>query len=346
MGETLISISPRDGRGMAQVDALLAREGIRRDANLEYTCGILDENGRLIATGSCFKNTLRCFAVDSSRQGEGLLGRIATHLMEWQSEQGRYRLFVCTKCQSARFFQDIGFHEIARVDGALSFLENRREAFGRYCATLAKTRREGKSAAIVMNANPFTLGHRALVERAAAENDWVHLFVLSEEAGPIPFSVRRMLVTEGVSDLPNVICHPSGPYIISSLTFPSYFFRDEEDVIRGHARLDLELFKSFAGALGVTARYVGEEPASRTTALYNRIMAEELPAAGIRCVVVPRRTHDGRAISASDVRRAIREDRLADIRDLVPDATWNYFSSPRSRVVVEMIRNSGPETHD
>ena len=77
------------------------------------------------------------------------------------------------------------------------------------------------------------------VERAAKENDTVHLFVLSEDASLVPFKMRWKLVTEGVADLPNVVCHPSGPYIISSATFPSYFLRDEETVIEGHARLDL-----------------------------------------------------------------------------------------------------------
>ena len=345
MGDTLTSISPRDSRAWKQMEALLEREGIRRDANLDYTCGIFDEDYRLVATGSSFGNTLRCFAVDRSRQGEGLLNQIVTHLMEHQAEQGRFHLFVYTKCQSAKFFRDIGFHEIARVEDTLSFLENRRNGFKNYCAELEKSRRDGRSAVIVMNANPFTLGHRYLVERAAAENEWVHLFVLSEEAGPIPFSVRWKLVTEGVADIPNVICHRSGPYIISSATFPSYFLRDEEAVIRGHAQLDLALFQSIAGALGATSRYVGEEPSSLVTGLYNRVMAERLPAMGIRCEIISRREQDGVAISASTVRQAIHDDKLADVRDLVPASTWNYFHSPEASPVIEAIRRSDSVIH-
>ena len=344
MGDTLASISPRD-RAWKQVERLLEQEGIRRDANLDYTCGIFDEDYRLVATGSSFGSTLRCFAVDKSRQGEGLLNQIVTHLMDHQAERGRFHLFVYTKCQSAKFFADIGFHEIARVEGTLSFLENRRNGFRDYCAELERFRRDGRSAAIVMNANPFTLGHRYLVERAAAENEWVHLFVLSEDAGPIPAGVRWKLVTEGVADLPNVICHRSGPYIISSATFPSYFLRDEEAVIRGHAQLDLALFRSIAGAVGATARYVGEEPSSLVTGIYNQVMAEELPAAGIRCEIIPRRAQDGAAISASTVRQAIHVDRMEDIRGLVPDATWNFFQSPEAAPVIQAIRNSGSVIH-
>ena len=345
MSDTLSAISPRDTRAFRQVDALLEQEGIRRDGNLDYTCGIFDDDYRLVATGSCFGSTLRCFAVDKSRQGEGLLNQVVTHLMEYQAERGLFHLFVYTKCQSANFFKDLGFSEIARVEDTLSFMENRRGGFESFCKRLAKQRREGKSAAIVMNANPFTLGHRYLAERAAGENDTVHLFVLSEDASLVPFSVRKRLVQEGVADLENVIVHESGPYMISAATFPSYFLKDEESVILGHARLDLALFGSIARSLGVSARYVGEEPTSVVTGLYNKVMALELPKQGLDCVIVPRREQDGAAISASTVRKAIHDGCLEEIRGLVPESTWAYFSSPEAEPVIRAIRGSENTIH-
>ena len=196
MGDTLTAVSPRDARAQKQVDALLEREGIRRDGNLDYTCGLFDDDWRLIATGSCFGNTIRCLAVDRERQGEGLLNQILTHLTEVQAQRGNTHLFLYTKPRSAKFFGDLGFFEIARLEN-LVFMENRRRGFDSYRAALEKTRQEGSSAAIVMNANPFTLGHLHLVERAAAENDSLHLFILSQEASPIPFAVRKRLVQEG-----------------------------------------------------------------------------------------------------------------------------------------------------
>lgn len=345
MSDSISAISPRDSRAMRQVDALLEQEGIRRDGNLDYTCGIFDDDDRLVATGSCFKNTLRCFAVDKSRQGEGLMNQVVGHLMEREAEQGVFHLFVYTKCQSANFFKDLGFSEIARVDGTLSFLENRRGGFESFCARLEKSRRPGKSAAIVMNANPFTLGHRYLVERAAAENDTVHLFVLSEDASLVPFSVRYRLVREGVADLKNVVCHESGPYMISAATFPSYFLKDREAVILGHARLDLSLFGSIAKSLGVTVRYVGEEPNSLVTNLYNQVMASELPRQGIACAVIPRRELNGSAISASTVRRLIHDGQIEEMRGLVPESTWAYFSSPEAEPVIRAIRASSQVVH-
>lgn len=345
MSDTLEMIQAWDEAAWKQVDALLEQEGISRDANLEYTCGLFDEDRHLAATGSVFGNTLRCFAVDGSRQGEGLLNQVVSHLMNYQAERGLFHLFVYTKVKSAKFFRDLGFYEIAQVEGTLSFLENRPRGFRDYCAGLAKSRREGKSAAIVMNANPFTLGHRYLVERAAAENDTVHLFVLSEDASLVPFAVRWKLVTEGTAGLSNVICHKSGPYIISSATFPSYFLQDQEAVILGHARLDLQLFGSIAQALGITTRYVGEEPTSQVTGLYNQVMSAELPKAGIRCVVVPRLEKGEGAVSASTVRKLIHDGDLECIRPLVPESTWAYFTSPEAAPVVRAIRESSQTVH-
>ena len=338
MADWLSFISPADARSMAKVERLLEREGIRRDRNLDYFCGIFDDEGDLIATGSCFKNTIRCLAVSGEHQGEGLLNRVVGHLMEEQSRRGNTRVFLCTKCQSVRFFADLGFYEIARVDGQLVFMENRRTGFSDYCANLAKTRRPGVSAAVVMHANPFTNGHLRLAERAAAENDTVHLFVLSEESGPIPFAVRKKLVTEGVAHLSNVIVHDSGPYIISAATFPSYFLRDEETVARAHARLDVAVFGRIAGALNITRRYVGEERASGVTACYNAVMAEELPGLGVECRIVPRLASSGRVISASTVRQAIHDGALDAVLDMLPPATARYFTSPEAEPVIAAIR--------
>ena len=337
MGDTLTTISPRDVRGQRQVDALLEQEGIRRDGNLDYTCGLFDSSWRLAATGSCFGNTIRCLAVDRVRQGEGLLNQIISHLMEVQTQRGNTHLFLYTKPQSARFFGDLGFYEIVQAEGVV-FMENRRRGFSDYCAALERTRKEGTSAAIVMNANPFTLGHLHLVERAAAENNAVHLFVLSEEAGPIPFAVRRRLVREGTAHLSNVICHDSGPYIISGATFPSYFLKDGDTVIRAHAALDLAVFGRIAPCLNLTRRYVGEERTSHVTALYNEEMIRRLPELGIECRVVPRLERDGQPVSASTVRQAIHDGRLEDIRPLIPGAAWDYFTSPEAGAVIAAIQ--------
>lgn len=336
-------ISPRSARAQKQVDALLEREGIRRDRNLDYTCGVYDDDGALIATGSSFGSTLRCFAVSDEHRGEGLLNEVVSHLLERQYARGCSHIFLYTKPESARFFSDLGFSEVARAERAV-FMENRRGGFASYCAGLTKTP-AGKTAAIVMNANPFTLGHRYLVEKAAAENDFVHLFVLSEEAGPIPFAVRRQLVKDGVADLPNVVLHDSGPYIISSATFPSYFLKDGDDAIRAQAMLDVSVFGNIAASLGVTRRYVGDEPTSRVTSLYNEVMAARLPELGVDCTIVPRREAGGRVVSASAVRQAIHDGALDTVADMLPESTYRYFASSEAARVVQAIRAMDDPKH-
>ncbi len=337
MAVSLSEISPRDTRTQAQMDALLEQEGIRRDRNLDYSCGVFDD-GELIACGSSFHNTLRCLAVSSDHRGEGLMNQVVSHLMERQVNLGNSHVFLYTKIKNERIFKDLGFYEIARVDGSLVFLENRRDGFARYLRSLEKTKREGKCAAVVMNANPFTLGHRYLIETAARENDFVHLFLLREEAGPIPFAVRKMLVQAGIADLGNVIFHESGPYIISSATFPSYFLRDEDEAILAHARLDLAVFEKIAAALNLSARYVGEEKSSHVTALYNRSMAELLPRMGLAFREIPRLAADGETVSASTVRQAIHDGQLENYRQLLPQTTYDYFISDAAAPVVAAIR--------
>ena len=346
MSEYAISqVYPTDKQTLAQIDALLQKEGIRRDGNLDYICAMFDENYKVIGTGSCFGNTLRCFAVSSDHQGEGLLNQIITHLIEVQYARGNLHLFLYTKVKSAKFFGDLGFYEIARVEDTLVFMENRRDGFGSYLRNLEKTKTGGKSAALVMNANPFTLGHQYLVETAAAACDTLHLFVVSEDASLVPFAVRKRLVAEGVAHLPNVILHDSGPYIISNATFPSYFLKDEAAVISGHARLDLAVFTKIAKALNITARYVGEEPTSQVTGLYNQIMAEQLPRSGIDCIIVPRKEVNGKAISASTVRQCLQAEEWATLETLLPQTSLDYFRSPEARIIVDRIRKAENVVH-
>lgn len=345
MAYSISRVSSSDQRALRQVDTLLQQEGIQRDGNLDYIAAMFDEDYHVIATGSCFGNTLRCFAVSHEHQGEGLLNQIITHLIEVQHERGNFSLFLYTKIGSAKFFGDLGFHEIARVDGTLVFMENRRDGFNNYLKRLGKTRTEGSSAALVMNANPFTLGHQYLAETAAAACDTLHLFVVSEDASLVPFSVRRELVRAGTAHLKNVVLHDSGPYIISSATFPSYFLKDESAVIEGHARLDLEIFKQIAAVLNITARFVGEEPSSQVTGLYNQIMAEELPKAGIECHIIPRKTEGGQAISASTVRKALQDGDMDAFRRLVPETTAAWFGSLEAAPVLARIRSAGNVIH-
>lgn len=360
MSEYAISqIYPSDRRANTQINELLLAEGIRRDANLDYTCGMYDEEMNIIATGSCFGNTLRCMAVSNAHQGEGLMNQIVTHLISVQFERGNTHLFLYTKCNSAKFFGDLGFYEIARIDGQIVFMENRKTGFTSYLEKLKKETEQSevfrqfscndsaktKIAALVMNANPFTLGHQYLVEKAASENDILHLFIVSEDQSLVPFSVRKKLVLEGTAHLKNIIYHESGPYIISNATFPSYFQKDADAVMESHANLDLTIFVRITQALGINCRYVGEEPNSQVTGIYNEIMAKKLPENQIACKIIPRKEANDSVISASTVRTALKCDKIDLLKTLVPETTFRYFQSAEAAPVIEKIKAAQNVVH-
>lgn len=343
---TTSQIYPRDTRMNQKLDTLLAAEGIRRDANLDYTCGIFDDEYTLLATGSCFANTLRCLVVDSAHQGEGLMNEVVTHLVQIQISRGNAHLFLYTKCDSAKFFSDLGFYKIVEVNHQLVFMENRRSGFADYLNLLRPFKKESpRIAALVMNANPFSLGHLYLVEKAAAENDLLHLFIVSEDSSLVPFAVRKKLIMAGTAHIKNICYHDSGPYIISNATFPSYFQKDDDAVVEGHALLDLTIFKEIAYTLGISCRYVGEEPNSQVTNTYNQIMKTRLPEFGITCVEVPRKTYDADVISASSIRQAIKENNFGLLKELVPETTLQYFQSSEALPVIEKIRQTENVRH-
>lgn len=348
-------ISYSDKTAVQDIISLLQSEGIRLDANLDYTCAMYDDEMNIIATGSCFGNTLRCLAVSSTHQGEGLMNQIISHLIEVQINRGNTHLFLYTKCSSAKFFGDLGFYEIAKINEQIVFMENRKTGFQNYLKKLENESQEKindifptvantdtsfcpKVGTIIMNANPFTLGHQYLVEKASRETDLLHLFIVSEEASLIPFSIRRQLVMAGTAHLKNICYHDSGPYIISNATFPSYFQRNEAAVIESHAMLDLTVFTKIAGTLGINCRYVGEEPTSLVTGIYNQIMSEKLPENDIQCVILPRKKIHEKAISASSVRQAIKENDMDTLKNLVPESTLQYFQSPEAKEIIKKIQ--------
>lgn len=334
-------IWPGDSRSRAQAEALLIQEGISLDRHLDYTLGLY-EGDQLLATGSFYRNTLRCLAVDSAYQGEGLMATLVSQLSQELFSRGISELFMYTKKTAARTFTMLGFYEIASVDEVV-FLENRRNGFMNYLESLERPElpQGARAGAIVMNANPFSLGHQYLAEQAAACCQALHLFMVSEDISLFPYTAREQLIRAGTAHIPHIYYHPTGPYLVSSATFPSYFIRESEALTLAQARMDASVFGRIARALSITDRYVGEEPFSPSTALYNQAMAERLPLNGVQLHIIPRRVDAGRTpISATRVRAAMKAGDLEAIRHLVPQTTYDFLCGREGQDLARKLRES------
>ncbi len=325
-----------DEKAKAAAGALLARAGLLLEDNLERTLGVYDQSGQLVATGSALGSTLRCLAVDSAHQGEGLMARLISKLTEDLFLEGVSHLFVYASPQSEEKLLELGFYPIARVPGALVFMENRREGFLGYLKSLGEKAAAEPAGAVILNANPFTRGHRYLVEKAANQCGALHLFVVSEDLSFFPFEVRRRLVKAGTSGIQNIIYHDTGSYLISRAVFPAYFLKEEAAVTRAQAALDAQIFAQVARRLNITRRFVGEEPFSPATHLYNQEMAARLPGEGIMLQVI-RRLDDpgGTPLSATRVRQALKAGDEKALTDLLPKTTLAYLKSEEGQALIK-----------
>lgn len=309
-----------------RVRDFLSAQGLRYEPG-DFTAVVRDTDGSVVATGSLAGRVLKCIAVDERLRGEGLTAPVMTALRSRAFAQGLRRLFLFTKPQNQGMFRDFGFYPISHTSDML-LMENTRNGISDFVASLDRGPQGGVHGAVVANCNPFTLGHRYLIERAAASCDVLHLFILSEDKSAVPADVRFALVRQGVSDLKNVLVHPTSDYLISSVTFPTYFLKDEQKAGEAAGRLDLTIFCDyFVPALSITRRFVGQEPFCPVTAAYNRLMHEMLPLRGVQVTEIPRLEKEGCAVSASRVRALWKEQKWDELRPLVPDATFRYLST-------------------
>lgn len=316
---------PMRGEALVRLRAFLDVCGLDYDEGVDFTA-VLVEDGEILATGSLDGATLKCIAVSPMHQGEGLTAQLMTALREEAFSRGLRQLMLFTKPQNDAMFREFGFYPVIRTRSCL-LMENRRRGLETFLSGLQKpVDDEGPVGCIVANCNPFTLGHRYLIETAAAQCRWLHVFVLSEDRSRFSAEDRIRLVKEGCADLENVIVHPTGPYLISSATFPSYFIRDDEKAGEAHCELDIRVFaEKFAPALNITRRFVGTEPISAVTRNYNEQLKSSLPEYGIEVIEIPRKETDGDVISASRVRALLDAGDFEAIRQLVPQTTFDYL---------------------
>ena len=167
-----------------------------------------------------------------------------------------------------------------------------------------------------------------LVQRYMASKnvDVLYIFVLEEDKSFFTFKDRFEMVNLGVADMENVVVIPSGRYIISTETLPGYFEKEENPYVELDATEDLELFAGvIAKEFDISVRFAGEEPKDPFTRQYNREMERVLPQFGISFCEIKRKELDGEVISASLVRKCMKEGNYGKIRQLVLPEIYHYL---------------------
>lgn len=316
---------------LRQARALVEESGLSFEPPYDDLVGIF-QAGRIVAVGARRGRVLKMLAVARAHQGGTLLEEVVTELVGRGFQEGVDSFFIFTAPSQATVFEALNFNLLAS-SGKSALLEYG-DGLRRYLARLQRLVVPGRNGAVVANCNPFTLGHRYLIEEAASRVDRLYLFVVREERSLFPFEARFRMVRDGTCDLQNVTLLDTSCYAVSSVTFPTYFLKDGDPGGVIQMELDLLLFATrIAPHFHVAARFVGSEPFSRTTAAYNAAMHRILPPLGIEVRETERKGALGAEISASRVREQLSQKRTEGLAELVPESTLDFLLSSEGRKI-------------
>jgi [citrate (pro-3S)-lyase] ligase len=331
-----------DRPALSEARELIESQGLRFEPEFDDLVGLF-EDGQLIACGARAGYVLKMLAIAPSHQGTDALGGLVTKLILSAISAGHDTVFVFTSPQNVSSFEALNFRLLV-THGQAALLEHG-PGLADYLATHAsQIAQAGQNGAVVINGNPFTLGHLHLVEHAAQRVDRLYLFVVREDRSVFPFSVRLRLAQEATAHLRNVTILDTSRYAVSAGTFPAYFLKRYDEVASAQMQIDLRLFaQRIAPGFRIARRFVGEEPQCEITAAYNRMMVEVLHAYSIDVVELPRILAGGLPISASRVRKAWAVNDVDTLRALVPPATLEFLQSPQARPIAERLRSEMEE---
>lgn len=353
------TLNPTTPRQRQRIEAFLKRNGLRFD-DMHYYAAVTDDDGEMIAGGGLKGNVIKCVAVDDAHKGEAIANTLISHLISHANEEGHSNVMLFTKPKNRQLFESLSFRLLAEAPEAV-LMETGIGGINNTVEALKKIKEEGEvckennqeckkeektnlnittpqhlnpstpqplttttplRGVVVVNCNPFTLGHRYLIEQAAKQVERLFVMVVREDCSLFAYAERKAMVEQGVAHLENVTVIDGSEYAISQATFPTYFLKRLDDAADTQMLLDLDLFRRhIAPALGATVRFIGTEPTDQLTRRYNQLMHEVL--ADVRETV--RLEKDGNAVSASRVRKAMEQGDMSTIRQLVPPTTLPYI---------------------
>lgn len=324
---------------LREAKTLIEAQGLRFEPGYDELAGIY-ENGTLVACGARAGYVLKMLAITPDHQGSDALGALVTKLIQSSLAAGEDTQFVFTRPESVPSFQALNFRLLV-THGTAALLEHG-PGLETYLAAHTALVTPGRNGAVVINGNPFSLGHLHLVETAARQVERLYLFVVREDRSVFPFEVRLRLAQEATAHLPNVTILDTSRYAVSAGTFPSYFMKRLDELAAAQIQIDLRLFaQHIAPRFHIACRFVGQEPLCPTTAAYNEAMAEILAAHGIQWIEIPRIQWEGHPISATRVRRAFASGDFATLKHLVPPATLAFLQSESARSIADHLTQKG-----
>lgn len=300
---------------------------------------VIRDNGEIIATGSASGNILKYFFSKEEYKGQGAMGIIYNSLLSHLLESGYDSFFVFTTPNNKLIFESLGLKEVYSTK-RVSLFEG---GFYNYNSWIEKTRsslrpKKGRRGTIIMNCNPMTLGHKYLIQKGLEEVDELLIFVVEEDKSVFPFRDRFFILQEELKDIEKINLIKGGPYIISQGTFPTYFIKKKDEMLEIYTELDGSIFADkIAKDLDIDIRFLGSEPNDMVTLAYNKALKDILEERNIEVKIIPRASLNDEIVSASYVRKLLKDRNIEKAFDFLPNSTIEYLKSSKGRKIIDRL---------
>ena len=240
-----------------KVERFLEANQLRLD-EVDYYAIVTEPDGdEILAGGGLQGDIIKCIAVSEQLRDAHLSNRLISHLISEAAQRGHHSVKVFTKPQNRQVFESLGFRLVGEAPLAI-LMENGHgmENYKKYLQDISLSTLHSslsslhsplstKTGVIVMNANPFTLGHKYLIEKAAAEVDHLFIIPVKEERSLFPYAERKAMIEQSLSTLRSTrrgafvakrrknsplstkigAVLSGSDYAISAATFPTYFLK-------------------------------------------------------------------------------------------------------------------------
>ncbi len=317
-----------------ELKQLLFSQGLSYEDTVTNTALLYDAQG-LLATASYEGRVIKMVAVRAGEMGQDHMAKVLSFILKTLADENITHTFVYTTLDKKAYFEPFGYRFFAHTDHVA--LGERGGDITHVLTQQAQSLNVLEDVGcVVINANPLTLGHAHLIDTLAKNHQTGLVFVVAEDHSVFPFKTRFSLVETYVQKYPHLTVLSTGPYLVSKASFPSYFLSDEAAQTSQHATLDVAIYEGyFKPIFNLKKRYVGEEPFSHTTALYNEVMEATLED---HLVIIPRLTLNATPISASEVRRRLKTGDLHTVSAFLPEHVTQFLASKEGSEILARLR--------